>query len=125
VGTLKDKLPDAPEAMLVKGKDLMAGLPVERAITPSEIFQVLDRPFRFIEEQIVQALEVCPPELSADIYQNGIYVTGGGALIRGIRARLENSIQVPIALDPQPLLSVSKGISKVLANPKHHAAIMM
>lgn len=124
VGIVKDKLPDMPEPMLVKGKDLMLGLPVERAITPMEILHVLDKPFRFIEEQIVQALEVCPPELSADIYQNGIYVTGGGALLKGVKARLENSIQVPVALDPEPLLSVSKGISKVLANPKKHASIV-
>lgn len=124
VGIVKDKLSEMPEPMLVKGKDLMLGLPVEKAITASEIFHVLDRPFRFIEEQIVQALEVCPPELSADIYQNGIYVTGGGALLQGVKARLENSIQVPVALDPEPLLSVSKGISKVLSNPKKHQAIV-
>lgn len=124
-GIVKENLPDAPEPILVKGKDLMLGLPVERAIAPSEIFHVLDRPFRFIEEQIVQALEVCPPELSADIYQNGIYVTGGGSLLRGVKERLENSIQVPVALDIQPLLSVSRGISKVLANPRQHSAILM
>lgn len=124
VGVVKEKLQDVTEPMLVKGKDLMLGLPVERAVTSSEMFEVLDRPFRLIEEQIVQALEVCPPELSADIYQNGIYVTGGGSLLRGVKERLENSMQVPVALDPQPLLSVSKGISKVLANPKQHAAIV-
>jgi rod shape-determining protein MreB len=125
VGVVKDKISDMPEPMHVKGKDLMLGLPVERRITPQEILDVLDKPFRFIEEQIVQALEVCPPELSADIYQNGLHVTGGGALLKGLKQRLENSIQVPVTLDPMPLLSVSKGISKVLANPKQHAAILM
>jgi rod shape-determining protein MreB len=125
IGVVKDKVADMPEPMLVKGKDLMLGLPVERCVTPQEIMQVLDRPFRFVEEQIVQALEVCPPELSADIYQNGIHVTGGGALLKGLKQRLENSIQVPVTLDPTPLLSVSKGISKVLANRKQHAAILM
>jgi rod shape-determining protein MreB len=124
-GIVKDTVTDMPQPMLVKGKDLMLGLPVERAVTPQEILHVLDKPFRFIEEQIVQALELCPPELSADIYQNGIHVTGGGALLKGIKARLESSIQVPVTLDPTPLLSVSKGLSKVLANPKQHAAILM
>jgi rod shape-determining protein MreB len=112
-------------SMLVKGKDLMLGLPVERNITSTEIYQVLDKPFRLVEEQIVQALEVCPPELSADIYQNGIHITGGGSLLRGLKERLENSIQVPIAIDKEPLLSVSKGISKILNNPKQHQAILM
>lgn len=125
VGTVKERLTEIPEAAVVKGKDLMKGLPVERSVTPTELFQVLDKPFRLIEEQIVQALEVCPPELSADIYQNGIYVTGGGALLRGVKERLENSIQVPVALDPEPLLSVSRGISKVLADPKKYKAILM
>ncbi|HMJ69950.1 MAG TPA: rod shape-determining protein [Cyclobacteriaceae bacterium] len=125
VGVVKDKVSDMPEPMQVKGKDLMLGLPVERRITPQEILNVLDKPFRFIEDQIIQALEVCPPELSADIYQNGLHVTGGGALLKGLKQRLENSIQVPVTLDPTPLLSVSKGISKVLANPKQYAAILM
>jgi rod shape-determining protein MreB len=109
----------------VKGKDLMSGLPVERNITSREICEVLDKPFSLIEEQIVHALEICPPELSADIYQNGIHITGGSALLHGIRERLEKSIQVPVTLDKEPLLSVSKGISRILANPKQHAAILM
>lgn len=125
VGLVKDKITDIPQPTIVKGKDLMKGLPVERTVTSAEICQVLDRPFKLIEEQIVQALEVCPPELSADIYLNGIYVTGGGALLRGVKERLEQSIQVPVALDPEPLLSVSRGISKVLANPRQHSAILM
>lgn len=125
VGVVKDRIANPPEPFLVKGKDLMLGLPVERSVGHDEIFQVLDRSFRFIEEQIVQALEVCPPELSADIYQNGIHVTGGGALLRGLKERLENSIQVPVTLDKEPLLSVSRGISKVLSNPKAHASILI
>ena len=123
VGVVKDNLPCAPA--VVKGKDLMLGLPVERSVGPKEIFEVLDKPFRLIEEQIVHALEICPPELSADIYESGIHVTGGGSLLRGLKERLENSIQVPVTLDKEPLLSVSKGISKILANPKQYQAILM
>jgi rod shape-determining protein MreB len=125
VGVVKEDIQCKPEPAVVKGKDLMLGLPVERSVGAKEIFEVLDKPFRFVEEQIVQALEVCPPELSADIYQNGIHVTGGGSLLRGLKERLENSIQVPVTLDKDPLLSVSKGISKILANPKQHQAILM
>lgn len=125
VGIVETKLREMPAPAMVKGKDLMLGLPVERAITASEIFGVLDRPFRLIEEQIVQALEVCPPELSADIYQTGMYVTGGGALLQGVKERLQNSIQVPVALDPEPLSSVSRGMSKVLGNSGRYGAIVM
>ncbi len=116
---------DDDKSVSVKGKDLIRGLPVEISIASKEIRQVIDKPFRLIEEQVVQALEVCPPELSADIFQNGIHVTGGGSLLRGIKERLERSIQVPVTLDKEPLLSVSKGISKVLSNPKQHTAILM
>jgi rod shape-determining protein MreB len=123
--TLGDVKGDFKNSMMVKGKDLMLGLPVERNITATEIYQVLDKPFRLVEDQVVQALEVCPPELSADIYQNGIHVTGGGSLLRGLKERLENSMQLPVTLDKEPLLSVSSGISKILANPKHHQAILM
>lgn len=125
VGVVKGNIDHLPEPAVVKGKDLMLGLPVERTIGPNEIFEVLDRPFRLIEEQIVHALEICPPELSADIFQNGIHVTGGGALLRGVKERLENSIQVPVTLDKEPLLSVSRGISRVLANPKQYASILL
>jgi rod shape-determining protein MreB len=125
VGLVREKSADAPGPTVVKGKDLMKGLPVERNVTSGEICQVLDRPFRLIEEQIIQALEVCPPELSADIFQNGIHVTGGGSLLRGVKERLENSIQVPVTLDKEPLLSVSKGISKVLGSPKKYQSILM
>src|ERR1044071_3813987 len=122
LGDVKD---DFQNSMLVKGKDLMLGLPVERNITSTEISRVLNTPFRLIEEQIVHALEICPPELSADIFQNGIHVTGGGALLRGGKERLENSIQVPVTIDKERLMSVSRGISKVLANPKQYASILM
>ncbi len=90
----------------------MLGLPVERNITSKEIFQVLDTPFRLIEEQIIHALEVCPPELSADIYQNGIHVTGGGSLLRGLKERLENSIQVPVTWTKSHFFPCLKGPRK-------------
>jgi rod shape-determining protein MreB len=116
---------DNSESIMVKGKDLMLGLPVERNITSQEISQVLNKPFRLIEESVVHALEICPPELSADIYQNGIHITGGGSLLNGLKERLEKSIQVPVTIDIDPLLSVSRGISKVLANPKQYSSILM
>ena len=125
VGTVKENPLCKPEPAVVKGKDLMLGLPVERSVKHNEVFQVLDKPFRLIEEQIIHALEVCPPELSADIYQTGIHVTGGGSLLRGLKERLENSIQVPVTLDKEPLLAVSKGASKILSDPKQHQAILM
>ena len=112
------------DIMMVKGKDIQTGIPVTRAIKGIDILRVLEKPFRAIEEGIVQALEVCPPELAADIYQNGIHITGGGALLGGLRERLEHSLQLPIHIDHEPLLSVSKGVAKALRDPKKFRPVL-
>ena len=110
--------------MLVKGKDIMEGIPVTRRITNFEVKEILDKPFLAIEEGIIHALEVCPPELAGDIYKNGIHVTGGGALLRGLRERLENSFHIPIHIDEEPLLAVSKGIAQALRDPKKFRPVL-
>ncbi|MFZ6000814.1 MAG: rod shape-determining protein, partial [Bacteroidota bacterium] len=69
-------------------------------------------------------LEVCPPELAADIYQSGIFLTGGSSLLRGLRERIQNTIQLPVHLDGSALLSVSKGISQALRNPQKFKAVL-
>ncbi|HWA33505.1 MAG TPA: rod shape-determining protein [Cyclobacteriaceae bacterium] len=118
VGSALEKISDPPEPYLVHGKDILEGIPVVRKTDHTEIACVLDKSIRSIEEDILHTLEACPPELAADIWTNGVYVTGGGALLRGLKERLEASIQLKVHIDPQPLVSVSKGISKALANPE-------
>ncbi|HEU5291646.1 MAG TPA: rod shape-determining protein [Cyclobacteriaceae bacterium] len=114
-----------PTSMMVKGKDVMEGIPVTRTISSVEVMDILDKPFRSIEEGIVHALEVCPPELAGDIYERGIHITGGGALLQGVRERLEHSFQVPIHIDDEPLLAVSKGIAQALRDPKKFRAVLV
>lgn len=115
---------DMVSTMLVKGKDIREGIPVTRSITSLEVKEILEKPFQAIEEGIVHALEVCPPELSADIYQHGIHITGGGALLAGLQERLEHSLQLPIHIDQEPLLSVSKGVSQALRDPKKFRTVL-
>jgi rod shape-determining protein MreB and related proteins len=112
------------ESILVKGKDIMEGIPVTRKISGNEVAEILEKPFRAIEEGIVHALEVCPPELAADIYQNGIHITGGGALLQGLSERLERTLQLPIHIDQHPLLSVTKGIGQALRDPKKFKPVL-
>lgn len=114
-----------PTTMAVKGKDIMEGIPVTRTISSVEIMQIIDKPFRAIEEGIIHALEVCPPELAGDIYENGIHITGGGALLNGLRERLEHSFRLPIHIDQEPLLAVSKGISQALRDPKKFKPVLV
>jgi rod shape-determining protein MreB and related proteins len=103
--------------MLVKGKDIVEGIPVTLTVTHQEIASLLNKSISAIEQSIIQTLEICPPELAADIYKNGIHLTGGGSLLRGLADRLNKSVQLSVHLDKTPLLSVSKGISKALAEP--------
>jgi len=117
-------LKEIPEPMLVKGKNILNGIPVVHMTDHYEIARVLDKSLQSIEQAIVQTLEVCPPELAADVYMNGIYLTGGSALLRGLADRLQHKIQLPVHLDQEPLLSVSKGISQALRDPKKFEAVL-
>lgn len=123
-GLVWPRLKEKSTTVTVKGKDIMEGIPVTRTISSAEVAEILNKPFQTIEEGIIHALEVCPPELSADIYQSGIHITGGGALLRGLRERLEYSLQLPIHIDTEPLLAVSKGIAQALREPKKFRAVL-
>lgn len=105
---------DAPEPASVIGKDCVSGIPKNLQISHTEIAGILTDSIKKIEDALLQTLEECPPELSGDIYDNGIYLTGGSSLLRGLKERLEARIKIPIHQDDNPLYSVSKGISKVL-----------
>ncbi len=109
----------------VGGKDIKEGLPVQRTVDHREMAFILDKSIQAIEQGIIQVLEVCPPELASDIYQNGIHLTGGGALLRGLANRLQKNIQLPIHLDREPLLSVSKGISQALRDTKKYHSVLV
>jgi rod shape-determining protein MreB len=123
-GLVWPRMKEKPAPVLVRGKDIMEGIPVTRTISSSEVAEILNKPFQSIEEGIIHALEVCPPELAADIYQNGIHITGGGALLHGVRERLEYGLRLPIHIDEEPLLAVSKGIAQALRDPKKFRPVL-
>lgn len=123
-GAVIADLADAPEPMMVKGKDMVKGIPAIKKITHQEVAEILDKSMTSIELSILQTLETCPPELAADIYHNGIYITGGGAMLRGLRQRFENKIRLKVHIDPEPLFSVSKGVSKVLQEPRKYRSVL-
>jgi rod shape-determining protein MreB len=86
---------------------------------------VIDKSVTRIENTIVQTLETCPPELASDIYYNGIHVTGGNALLRGLKERFEARIQVPVHIDYNAFFSVSKGIARILQKPGNYNHVLM
>jgi rod shape-determining protein MreB and related proteins len=124
VGAVINNLLDVPEPMMVKGKDLVEGLPVTRMIDHFEVVSILDKSIASIEHGIVQTLEICPPELAADIYENGIHVTGGNAMLRGLRERFQSKIKLPVHIDDEALLSVGKGVATALADTKKYRSVL-
>lgn len=125
IGCVFSSVANKEEVFITKGKDLIEGIPVSRKVNQFELTAVLEKPFQKIEECIRQSLEICPPELASDIYRSGIYVTGGNAKLKGIKERLTKTFQLPVHIDAQPLLSVSKGISQILAAPQKHKSILV
>jgi rod shape-determining protein MreB len=125
VGAVMTDLENPPAPMAVKGKEMLRGLPITRKADHREIAAVLEKSITAIELGIIQTLETCPPELASDIYVNGIHVTGGNALLRGLQERLQRKLKLPVHIDDHPLTSVSKGVAAVLREPKKYKAILM
>ncbi|WP_027418716.1 rod shape-determining protein [Crocinitomix catalasitica] len=117
VGSALTDLGDkAPPPFAVRGRDLMTGIPKEISITYSEVAHALDKSISKIEEAILNALEMTPPELSADIYKTGIYLAGGGSMLRGLDSRISEKTKLPIHIAEDPLRAVARGTSIALKN---------
>ncbi len=123
-GAVQESLVNPPDAAMVTGKDLMRGIPVTRRVDHAEVARIIDRSISAIELGIIQTLEKCPPELAGDIYGNGIHVTGGTARLRGLKERLEKKTGLQIHIDSAALLSVSKGVAKVLREKKRYRGVL-
>jgi len=116
VGSALSDLDNPPEPMLVRGPNLMTALPVEVAVTSQEIAHCLDKSLVKIETAVLSVLEQTPPELYSDIVQRGIFLAGGGALLRGIDKRLQDKINIPFHISEGPLHSVARGTGIALKN---------
>ncbi|MBY0244054.1 MAG: rod shape-determining protein [Sphingobacteriaceae bacterium] len=116
VGAALPELTDPPADLSVQGRDLMTGVPKQIIVTYTEIAHCLDKSISKLEEAIIKALEITPPELSADIYQTGIYLTGGGALLRGLEKRISSKTKLPVHVAEDPLRAVVRGTGIALKN---------
>lgn len=125
VGAVQQLFHEIPDPMIVKGKDLMRGIPITRQIDHLEVASVLEKSISAIELGILQTLEKCPPELAGDIYCNGVHLTGGNAYLRGLKERLEKKMRLPIHIDAAALHSVSKGVATVLRDTKKYKAVLL
>lgn len=116
VGAALPELDNAPDDYAVSGRDLMTGIPKEITVSYSEIAHALDKSISKVEEAILTALEMTPPELSADIYRTGIYLAGGGALLRGLDKRISMKTKLPVHIAEDPLRAVARGTGIALKN---------
>jgi rod shape-determining protein MreB len=124
-GSVIEDITEVPEPLTVKGKDLITGVPIARTVGHQEVCSILQRSINAIEHAIIQTLQKCPPELASDIYENGIQVTGGNAMLRGLKERLQRSIGVKVFVDETALHSVSKGTAIMLRNTSKYQHILL
>lgn len=107
-------VPHKSETMEIRGRDVMTGLPKVVTLTSTEIQETLKESLLSILECIRATLENCPAELSGDIVDQGVVISGGGALLKGMQQWLSQEISVPVHIAPQPLESVAIGTGRSL-----------
>ncbi|MCX6183314.1 MAG: rod shape-determining protein [Bacteroidetes bacterium] len=116
VGAALPELDNPPPDFAVHGRDLMTGIPKEITVSYSEIAHCLDKSISKIEAAILSALEMTPPELSADIFRTGIYLAGGGSMLRGLDKRISKKTKLPVHVAEDPLRAVARGTGIALKN---------
>ncbi len=107
---------EAPEDFIVHGPNRMTSLPMDIPVSYQEMAHCLDKSISKMDSAILSALEQTPPELYADIVRNGIYLTGGGALLRGLSKRFSDRIGIQFHVAEDPLHAVAKGTGIALKN---------
>ena len=116
VGSALQVLDNPPDEYFVNGRDLMTGIPKQISVTYQEIAHALDKSVSKIEEAVIKALETTPPELASDIFRTGLYLTGGGALLRGLDKRISQKTKLNVHVANEPLRAVVRGTGIALKN---------
>ena len=118
VGSALTELENPPEDYIVRGPNQVTALPLEVPVSYQEVCHCIEKTISKIEAAVLNALEQTPSELYSDIVKNGIYLAGGGALIRGLDKRFTDKIGIKFHIADEPLLSVAKGTGVALKNIK-------
>jgi len=115
-GAAMIEIDNPPPDYAVHGRDLLTGIPKEIIVNYAEIAHCLDKSISKIEAAILNALEMTPPELAADIYKTGIYLAGGGSLLRGLDKRIGQKTKLQVHVAEDPLRAVARGTGIALKN---------
>jgi len=125
IGSASDELESPPEDISVQGRDLLTGKPKEALISFREIAKALDKSIIRIEDSVMETLSQTPPELAADIYNTGIYLAGGGSMLRGLDKRLSKKTDLPVFIAEDPLRAVVRGTGITLKNIERYKSVLV
>ena len=115
-GSAVPELENPPEDFSVQGRDVLTGIPKEIMVNYREIAHALDKSIAKVESAVLEALAMTPPELASDIYHTGIYLAGGGALLRGLDKRIAAKTKLAVHVADDPLRAVARGTGAALKN---------
>jgi rod shape-determining protein MreB len=124
IGSATEDLEVPPEEMSVQGRDLLTGKPKEVKIGYREIAKALDKSILRVEDAVMETLSQTPPELAADIYNTGIYLAGGGSMLRGLDKRLSLKTDLPVYIAEDPLRAVVRGTGLTLKNLEKYKSVL-
>ena len=125
IGSASEELESPPDDMSVQGRDLLTGKPKETLISYREIAKALDKSIVRIEDSVMETLSQTPPELAADIYNTGIYLAGGGSMLRGLDKRLSRKTDLPVFIAEDPLRAVVRGTGIALKNIERYKSVLV
>ena len=125
IGSASEELESPPDDISVQGRDLLTGKPKETLISYREIAKALDKSIIRIEDSVMETLSQTPPELAADIYNTGIYLAGGGSMLRGLDKRLSKKTDLPVFIAEDPLRAVVRGTGITLKNIERYKSVLV
>ncbi len=125
IGAATEDLETPPEDMSVQGRDLLTGKPKQVEISSREIAKALDKSILRVEDAVMETLSQTPPELAADIYNTGIYLAGGGSMLRGLDKRLSQKTDLPVFIAEDPLRAIVRGTGITLKDLERYKPVLI
>lgn len=116
---------EAPLEASIRGRDLITGLPREVVVTDSDVREAISQSIDTLVESVKEVLEITPPEIVSDVMHRGIYLAGGGALIKGLAQVIEEYTKITVHIAPDPLTAVCRGTGVVLSNIELYKDILI
>ena len=125
IGAATEELDTPPDDMSIQGRDLLSGKPKQIELSYREIAKALEKSILRIEDAVMETLSQTPPELAADIYNTGIYLAGGGSMLRGLDRRLSRKTDLPVYVAEDPLRAVVRGTGTALKDIEKYKSVLM